>query len=67
MNRARSWSDAALRYHHCERSERYELVDARGIFCCFACPKCEKVKRSGYRTDIFTDPDYWHDEPIDED
>jgi len=43
---------------------RYELVDARGIFCTYVCDKCEKTKRSRYRPDIFTDSDYWADEPI---
>jgi hypothetical protein len=47
--------------------ERDELYDARAIFCCFTCDRCEKEKRSKYRADIFTDSDYWHDEPIDED
>ncbi len=41
------------------------LSDARGIFCDFVCDKCEDEKRNRYRSDIFTDPNYWHDEPID--
>jgi hypothetical protein len=40
--------------------------DARGIFLCYACERCEKAKLSRYRPDVLTDPDYWHDEPIDE-
>lgn len=39
---------------------RRELVDARGIFCTFVCDKCEK------RPDIFTDSQYWTDEPVEE-
>ena len=45
---------------------RRELYDARGIFCTFVCDKCEAKRRSAYRADIFTDPTYWHDEPIDD-
>jgi hypothetical protein len=47
--------------------ERRELVDARGIFCCYICDKCEKEKRAEFRPDIFTDSNYWTDEPIEED
>jgi hypothetical protein len=45
---------------------RRELKDARGIFCTFICNKCEKEKRKKFRSDIFTDSNYWADEPIDE-
>lgn len=45
---------------------RYELVDARGIFCCYVCEDCEAEKKSKYRPDIFEDANYWADEPIDE-
>jgi hypothetical protein len=41
--------------------------DARGIFLCYACLSCEREKLSHYRSDVLTDPDYWHDEPIEED
>ncbi len=43
-----------------------EVHDARGIYVCRVCDKCEREKLSGYRRDIFTDVDYWHDEPIDD-
>jgi hypothetical protein len=46
---------------------KYALHDARGIFCTYYCDDCETEKRSKYREDIFTDSNYWHDEPIDED
>jgi hypothetical protein len=46
---------------------REPLYDARGIFCAFVCAQCEASKRAGFRPDIFTDPGYWHDEPIEED
>jgi len=45
--------------------DRRELVDARGIFCSFVCDKCERRKRAEFRPDIFTDSNYWADEPID--
>jgi hypothetical protein len=41
--------------------------DARGIFLCYTCPKCEREKLRGYRPDVLSDPNYWHDEPIDGD
>lgn len=44
--------------------ERYELVDARGIFCSFVCEKCEETVKKKFRPDIFTDSNYWADEPI---
>lgn len=44
-----------------------EVCDARGIFVAYVCDKCRKERLSGYRPDIFTDSNYWHDEPIDED
>ena len=40
--------------------------DARGIFLTYACPKCKRAKLSKFRSDVLTDPNYWHDEPIDE-
>jgi hypothetical protein len=47
--------------------ERHAEFDARGIFLCYVCDKCKKKRLSHYRPDVLTDPDYWHDEPIDED
>lgn len=46
---------------------RHDLVDARGIFCTFVCSKCAKAKRAKYRPEIFTDSNYWADEPIEDD
>ena len=40
--------------------------DARGIYLCSTCEKCHRNKMSGYRPDVLTDPDYWHDEPIED-
>jgi hypothetical protein len=40
--------------------------DARGIFCFYSCNDCRDTKKSYFRLDVFTDPNYWHDEPIDE-
>lgn len=45
---------------------RRELKDARGIFCTFVCDKCEGQKRAMFRPDIFTDSQYWTDEPVEE-
>lgn len=41
--------------------------DARGIFLCYTCDKCESRKLAAYRPDVLADPNYWHDEPIEED
>jgi hypothetical protein len=46
---------------------RHAVHDARGIFCTYACTKCEKEKTAGYRPEIFTDPNYEADEPIEGD
>lgn len=41
--------------------------DARGIFLCYTCDKCRRIALSRYRPDVLNDPNYWHDEPIEED
>lgn len=40
--------------------------DARGIFLCYTCSKCHAEKMARYRSDVLTDPNYWHDEPIED-
>lgn len=44
----------------------WELYDARGIYVSRICEDCEEKVRSKFRPDIFTDSEYWHDEPIEE-
>jgi len=44
-----------------------ELLDARGIYCCRVCDRCERAKMAEFRPDIFADPNYWTNEPIEED
>jgi hypothetical protein len=44
--------------------ERYALNDARGIFCTYVCDQCKAQRRHEFRDDIFTDPGYQADEPI---
>ena len=34
--------------------ERYELLDAQGIFCAFVCVKCEDEVKSHYNAWVFT-------------
>lgn len=46
--------------------EGFALYDARGIYCCRVCDDCEQRKRAKYRPEIFEDPNYWTDEPVDE-
>jgi hypothetical protein len=40
--------------------------DARGIELVPTCEKCHERKMARYRKDVLTDPNYWADEPIDE-
>lgn len=46
---------------------RDELVDARGIFCCYVCEDCEDEKRKRYRPEIFEDSNYGCDEQVEDD
>jgi hypothetical protein len=41
--------------------------DARGIFLCYTCEDCLDTKLSKFRPDVLSDPNYWTDEPIEED
>lgn len=41
--------------------------DARGIELCKVCEACVDEKLAAYRQDVLTDPNYWADEPIEED
>lgn len=41
--------------------------DARNIPLKRVCEKCEKEALKEYRPDVLTNPNYWTDEPIDED
>lgn len=43
-----------------------ELSDARGIYCCRVCDRCEAKEKARFRPDIFTDSNYGTDEPIEE-
>jgi len=44
-----------------------ELYDARGIYCGRVCDRCEKKVKASFRPEIFSDQNYYTDEPIDED
>jgi hypothetical protein len=46
------------------RSPQY---DARSIFLTYTCDDCHDRKMAGYRPDVLTDPNYWTDEPIEDD
>jgi hypothetical protein len=41
--------------------------DARGIFLTYTCEDCHDRKMAEFRPDVLTDPDYWTDEPIEDD
>lgn len=45
---------------------RRPLYDAKSIFVAYVCDLCEKRIKSKYRDDIFTNPSYWTDEPVEE-
>ena len=40
------------------------IGDARGIPVVHACADCRDERMSKYRPEIFTDANYWADEPI---
>lgn len=44
-----------------------DLNDARDILVARVCDRCENSIRLRYRNEIFTDPNYWADERIEED
>jgi len=44
----------------------YWLNDARGIPCGKVCAACVKKVKAKFRPEIFTDANYSHDEPIEE-
>lgn len=46
---------------------RFRLYDARGIFVATVCEDCEGRTRAKYRPEIFTDRNYWTDEPVEPD
>jgi len=46
--------------------ERWAEYDARGIFLDYVCETCRAEKLSKFRPDVLTDPDYWHNEPLEE-
>lgn len=55
------------KHHECPCGsglESWGLYDARGIYCCRVCDQCEEEKRSHYRSEIFDNPSYDCDEPI---
>lgn len=54
--------------NYCEhtKADSWWEYDARGIPLARVCAKCRKEKLKGYRPDVLTDPNYWADEPIEE-
>ena len=44
----------------------YWQHDARGIPLCRTCDDCHKAQMAKYRQDVLSDPNYWADEPIEE-
>ena len=45
---------------------RRALYDARGIFCTYVCDRCETERRKEFRSEVFADANYSHEEPIDD-
>jgi hypothetical protein len=44
--------------------EWYPLHDARGIFVAYVCDRCKQARMATYRPEVFTNPQYETDEPI---
>lgn len=58
---------SSLRMCSCGSGEvKYQQFDARGIFLTYVCNACRDEKLSHYRPDVLTNPNYAHDEPLDE-
>lgn len=54
-----------MRPCHCGSGKpSWLLYDARGICCGRVCEECELRVRRKYRPEIFTDGNYWTDEPV---
>lgn len=53
---------------YCDMDDVYisELHDARGIYCGSACEKCMPKLEAKFRPEVLADPNYEHDEPIEE-
>jgi hypothetical protein len=49
------------------RKPQSAQYDARGIFLTYTCDDCHDRKMAEFRPDVLTDPDYWTDEPIEDD
>jgi len=45
----------------------WEEYDARGIYLARVCEHCVKHKLSKYRPEVLSNPNYWANEPIEED
>jgi len=64
-------SSVDLQSHACKQDLEvdysWEKYDARGIYLCRVCKKCEEAKLSMYRQDVLTNSNYEADEAIEED
>jgi len=64
-------SSVDLQSHACKQDLEvdysWEKYDARGIYLCRVCEKCEEAKLSMYRQDVLTNSNYEADEAIEED
>ena len=47
--------------------DHYPLMDARGIFCGYVCSQCETQYKKKFRPEVFTNPNYWTTENVEED
>ena len=64
-------SSVDLQSHACKQDLEvdysWEKYDARGIYLCRVCEKCEEAKLSMYRQDVLTNSNYEADEPVESD
>ena len=53
-------------HHHTKGDGSWWENDVRGIPLARVCEDCKEHKLAGYRPEVLSDPNYDHDEPIDE-
>ena len=57
-----------MKHHVCRQDPdvdcSWDEYDARGIYLCHVCDKCEEAKLMQYRPEVLTNANYWADEEI---
>jgi len=58
-----SWNKTPIACRCGSGEDRYDLEDACGYFVEFVCDSCIDTVKAKYRPEVFTDSNYWSDEP----